>query len=231
MQLIKTILMNIKNQTLKLVTTSDGSYTLFVPELNEHYHSVFGAVQESEYIFIGCGFDFCRKNPVRIFEAGFGTGLNALLTCKRNEDKKNVIYTSLELHPLSAEVTDKLNYPDIIKGNYNPVFRRIHSCNWGRPEIISPGFTLHKIQGDLITMEIEGKYDIIYFDAFGPDKQPEMWSDEVFRKMSDIAGEECVFVTYSAKGEVRRRLNRVGFDVDLLPGPPGKRQIIRAIKK
>jgi tRNA U34 5-methylaminomethyl-2-thiouridine-forming methyltransferase MnmC len=221
-----------QNPQLKIVRTSDGSDTLFVPALNEHYHSVFGAVQESEYIFTGCGFDFCRKDPVRILEAGFGTGLNVFLTYIRNTaGKRNVKYVSVELYPLPANITGSLNYPDTVPGGHREIFKKIHSCPWDEPVDLEQGFTLHKIKGDLLSLSLKGEFDLIYFDAFGPDKQPEMWSDDVFGKLSDVAAEGCVLVTYSAKGEVRRTLNRHGFEVTLLPGPPGKRQIIRAVKK
>jgi tRNA U34 5-methylaminomethyl-2-thiouridine-forming methyltransferase MnmC len=214
-----------------LVITEDGSHTLFVPELNEHYHSVHGAIQESDFIFIKSGLDYCRTNPVRIFEVGFGTGLNAFLTCiNASAQNREIEYTSIENNPLPGYLIDSLNYKDLVSREHRRIFEQLHSCGWNVMERISKNFTLFKIKADLTDYEVEGNFDLIYFDAFGPDKQPEMWSDEVFKKISGNTDINGILVTYSAKGSVQRVLKKYGFEVDLLPGPPGKRQIIRAIK-
>jgi tRNA U34 5-methylaminomethyl-2-thiouridine-forming methyltransferase MnmC len=215
----------------KIIVTSDGSHTIFVPELNEHYHSVHGAVQESEFIFIRNGFDVCSADPLNIFEVGFGTGLNALLTALKCMDgQREVNYTTIEKYPLPDEITGSLNYPHFTSGEGVDIFRLIHSAPWNSDVRICRNFTLHKIEGDLTSLLPSGKYDLIYFDAFGPDKQPEMWSGKIFASIGAITAENGVFVTYSAKGEVKRNLIAAGFAVKLLPGPPGKRQIIRAVK-
>jgi tRNA U34 5-methylaminomethyl-2-thiouridine-forming methyltransferase MnmC len=216
---------------LKIVTTSDGSHTIYVPELDEHYHSIHGAIQESEHIFIRNGFDFCRKDPIHIFEAGFGTGLNALLTAMRSSKEKRVVcYTAIEKFPLEKEIISTLNYPEIAGEEASGIFELIHSAEWDKPVRISESFYLRKIKGDLGVTPLEGLYDLIYFDAFGPDKQPEMWTRDIFKKISELTRKEGIFVTYSAKGEVKRNLRAAGFSLELLPGPPGKRQIIRAVK-
>jgi len=216
---------------LKIIKTSDGSHTLFVPELNEHYHSFHGAIQESDYIFIRCGYDFCKADPVRIFEAGFGTGLNAFLTCiKANAGNRHVEYTAIESDPLPESLVDLLNYKDFVDAEDRKIFDRLHSCKWDIAQEINKNFILHKIKGDLTDYELSGKFDLIYFDAFGPDKQPEMWTENIFKKISSITAGNGILVTYSAKGTVQRALKNNGFKVDLLAGPPGKRQIIRAVK-
>ena len=215
----------------EIILTGDGSHTLFVPELSEHYHSIHGAVQESQFIFINSGLKYTDSSPVRIFEAGFGTGLNAYLTAMESSSaNRKICYTSIEKYPLSPEITGRLNYSALFPGAEAGLFSKIHSCPWNTPAVINDTFTLTKIEGDLTKAVPEGLYDLIYFDAFGPDKQPEMWTDEVFEKISAITGTGGVFITYSAKGSVQRSLKKVGFEVSLLPGPPGKRQIIRAVK-
>jgi len=216
---------------VSIIRTEDGSDTLYVPELDEHYHSVHGAIQESEHIFIGAGFDFTKADPVRILEIGFGTGLNTLLTCIYSEKaKRKVYYTSIEKYPLKPDITASLNYTGILKGESKSLFDKIHGSGWNSFEQITDGFILNKIEGDLVLLEIEGTYDLVYFDAFGPDKQPEMWSDEIFERIGRAVCSDGILVTYSVKGSVQRSLKRSGFNVTLLPGPPGKRQILRAVK-
>jgi tRNA U34 5-methylaminomethyl-2-thiouridine-forming methyltransferase MnmC len=215
----------------QIVITSDGSHTIFVPGLNEHYHSVNGAVQESEYIFLQNGYDLCNSDPLRILEIGFGTGLNALLTAVRSLSlTKNVHYTSLEKYPLDTEIIQKLNHYTFAGTHGKELFEKIHSCEWGKKNSLLPCFSLLKIKGDLITDGIQGEYDLVYFDAFGPDKQPEMWTRNIMEKVSGATKPGGMFVTYSSKGEIRRMLTESGFYVTLVPGPPGKRHIIRAIK-
>jgi tRNA U34 5-methylaminomethyl-2-thiouridine-forming methyltransferase MnmC len=216
----------------KLVTTSDGSHTLFVPELNEHFHSTNGAVQESMIVYIKNGFDFCIAEPVHILEIGFGTGLNALLTLMRSfSSGRSVFYTSIEKYPLEKDMVSLLNHSSFAGENGNYLSDLIHSAEWNIPVKLTENFTLLKRISDFTTDQITGSFDLIYFDAFGPDKQPEMWSGPLLRKISDVTATGGVFVTYSAKGTVKRALRSCGFDVSLLQGPPGKRQVIRAIKK
>ena len=216
---------------LEIILTDDGSHTLFVPELGEHYHSVHGAIQESDYIFIKCGLNSSKAGHVRIFEVGFGTGLNAFLTAiDAPSQNRKILYTTIEKYPLPGSVINALNYKDFFCPESGYLFDRIHAVKWNITEDISNTFTLIKIEGDLTKHEIPGYFDLIYFDAFGPDKQPEMWTDNVFEKISAITVSNGILVTYSAKGTVQRMLKKYGFDVTLLPGPPGKRQIIRAVK-
>jgi|WetSurMetagenome_2_1015567.scaffolds.fasta_scaffold01971_3 tRNA U34 5-methylaminomethyl-2-thiouridine-forming methyltransferase MnmC len=214
----------------EIIRTEDGSDTLYVRELNEHYHSVHGAIRESDHIFIRHGFDFFRGENVRIFEAGFGTGLNAILTLAANREIRKIQYTAIERFPLPLEIISKLNYASLIPEEYKAIFTEIHTCAWNTVIKITDSFSLFKINDDLASCRLTGESDLIYFDAFGPDKQPEMWTDDIFHKISKVTALGGILVTYSAKGEVRRKLTRNGFKVELLPGPPGKRQMIRAVK-
>jgi len=215
----------------ELTITSDGSHTIYVPELDEHYHSVHGAVQESIFIFINNGFEFCKANPVSILEIGFGTGLNALLTAIRSASgKREVNYTSVEKYPVDSKIISSLNHYEFAGENGREIFNFIHSSPWNISVNISNNFKLKKIESDFTKEQLTGRYDLIYFDAFGPDKQPEMWTTKMFTGISDVTNKNGIFVTYSAKGDVKRNLKTCGFDVTLLPGPPGKRQMIRAVK-
>lgn len=218
--------------------TEDGSATLFVPELNEHYHSVKGARTESQHIFIDMGLKASAAIQPHILEIGFGTGLNALLTLETAEqEKRPVHYTGIELYPLSWEEVDILNYSD------NPLFKELHTASWNKDVNITPYFTLHKIKGDVnrvisdkrltVISEPPANYsfDLVYFDAFAPEKQPEMWSEELFRNIYACMNDNGILTTYCAKGVIRRLLQAVGFAVERLPGPPGgKREILRAGK-
>lgn len=215
----------------QLITTSDGSHTIYVPGLDEHYHSIHGAVQESEWIFIKNGFDLSTANPLRILEVGFGTGLNALLTAARALSlQKEVFYTTLEKYPLDPEISAMLNHHKFAGIDGRKISEKINSADWGSMINIHPFFNLHKINCDLTVCEITGMYDLVYFDAFGPDKQAEMWTADILEKISRVTGKGGIFVTYSAKGQVRRNLTACGFNVTLVAGPPGKRHIIMAIK-
>jgi tRNA U34 5-methylaminomethyl-2-thiouridine-forming methyltransferase MnmC len=216
---------------IQLISTSDGSHTLYVPELDEHYHSVYGAVQESEFIFIRNGFDSCDTDPLNILEVGFGTGLNALLTAvKSMAGSRKVNFTSLEKYPLDNGIINALNYNIFAGEKGREIFDLIHSSPWNTRVNICRNFNLKKIETDFTKEQPSGIYNLIYFDAFGPDKQPEMWTREIFTGIASVTEKNGILVTYSAKGEVKRNLKACGFEVTLLPGPPGKRQMIRAVK-
>lgn len=215
----------------QLITTADGSHTIYVKELNEHYHSIHGAIGESTFIFINNGFDFSRADPLNIFEVGFGTGLNALLTAVKSQTGvRKVNYTSIEKYPLEEDIIRSLNHSHFTGTEGKRIFELIHSAPWNEKVNICKNFNLEKIKTDFTNHLFTGVYDLIYFDAFGPDKQPEMWTYEIFSRVSSMTKEGGVLVTYSVKGEVKRNLRACGFEVTLLPGPPGKRQILRAIK-
>jgi len=217
------------------VITADGSHTLYVPELKEYYHSVYGAINESLHIFIRAGLRkiIDRKDELNILETGFGTGLNAFLTCmEADAEKKKVSYTSLEPDPVPEQTWSTLNYPDhFSSADYRPVFRKLHNSEWNKEEVISHFFTLLKLRMKMEDVQLPGKkFDLVYHDAFGPDVQPELWTTNIFIKLFNSMATGGILVTYSAKGEVRRVLQQCGFGVERLPGPQGKRHMTRAIK-
>ena len=219
---------------LEIQTTSDGSHTIFVPGLNEHYHSVFGAISESRHIFIGAGLNFIsqKNKKIHILEIGFGTGLNALLTYIESEKNKlSINYSSLELYPLKEELFSKLNYSEQIQfQDVTEIFLKLHNGEWDQEVIISEFFSLKKMNISLLNYIPENQnFDLIYFDAFGPEVQPEMWTLEVFTKMASCLKSGGVMVTYSTKGTVKRNLKEAGFIIEKLPGPLGKREILRGI--
>jgi tRNA U34 5-methylaminomethyl-2-thiouridine-forming methyltransferase MnmC len=202
--------------------------------MNEQYHSVNGAITESEYVYIERGFKFSTKQNPNVFEVGLGTGLNCLLTALETiKEGKSTFYYSIEKYPLPSEITQQLNYGTIISEEAQHIFEKIHQCPWEEVVEITSGFKLFKSKIDLETYDFNNKekYDIIYYDAFGPDKQPGMWTPEIFKKIHSLAAENAIFVTYSAKGEVRRQLSHVGFEMERLPGPPGKKEMLRGIKR
>lgn len=216
---------------MEIVKTADGSRTLYLPELDEHYHSTLGAVRESDHIFIRHGLAACTAEPVRIFEVGFGTGLNALLSAAYSfRSNRKVYYTSIEKYPLTTGILKQLNYREFAGEHGGELFDAIHGCSWNSSHMIHPDFYLTKISADLLTWFPEGEYDLIYYDAFCPDKQPELWSREVFGKITGITVTGGIIVSYSVKGDVKRILRGYGFRVKRLPGPPGKRHILRAVK-
>ena len=217
-------------QSSRFITTADGSHTLFVPEIEESYHSIHGAIKESTFIFIEQGLRKISKNPVHVLEIGFGTGLNALLTVLETERTHTIIhYTALEQYPITVQSALLLNYPELLE-NSGDFFEKMHQATWERDVAINPFFVLHKVNADFTTFSLKGMYDVIYFDAFSPEKQPEMWHESGFRKIAEHCKPDAVLMTYCAKGSVRRTLQKVGFQVERLPGPQGKREILRGIK-
>lgn len=219
---------------MELKTTADGSHTLFVSELNETYHSIHGAIQESQHVFIKNGLHyFGNKNTIHILEIGFGTGLNALLTLLAIENSSQTInYVSLEKFPLNLALIKQLNYPTQLKLNIaqTALFNQLHTCEWNTPTPISNNFNLLKVEEDLADFQTTTTFDIVYFDAFAPEKQAELWTAEIFSKIYSLLNAGGILVTYCAKGVVKRTLKSVGFQLETLSGPPGKREMIRAIK-
>ena len=217
---------------MELEKTADGSYTLYVPELDEHYHSVKGALTESQHIFIDMGLKHSTVPSPRILEIGLGTGLNCFLTLLTAEEtERHIHYTGIERYPLDMETISKLDYPSLIHKGHETDYFAIHQTPWEKDVELSPWFTLHKLEGDFTCYTFDKGYDIIYFDAFAPEKQPEMWEQSLFDKLYHILNEGGILTTYCAKGVVRRMLQTAGFKVERLPGPPGgKREILRATK-
>lgn len=212
----------------ELLITSDGSHTLFVPEIDECYHSSHGAIQESQHIFIEAGLKQCAKLEIKVLEIGFGTGLNAFLTLIEAEKAQTQIhYASLELFPVEIEKALQLNYADGYSTEFRNHFELLQTSPWNTIVQISPYVSLEKVEADFTTIEFSDMYDVIYFDAFSPEKQPEMWSQEQFEKIAKQCNPGAILTTYCAKGIVRRAMQAAGFLVERLPGPPGKREILR----
>lgn len=220
-----------RNMKRELQMTADGSHTLFIPEMDEHYHSVNGAVQESRHVFLEAGLHHQRKQHISVLEIGFGTGLNAFLTLLDAEATRRFVhYYSFELYPLDASFVEHLNYGKLISPEHAGYFPALHAAAWNEPVNITDHFILHKIQGDSNRSELPKEIDLVYFDAFAPDKQPEMWNQDIFNKLFASMNEGGILTTYCAKGVVRRILKEAGYTVERIPGPPGKREMLRAVK-
>ncbi|MDB4286355.1 tRNA (5-methylaminomethyl-2-thiouridine)(34)-methyltransferase MnmD [bacterium] len=219
------------NPDITHLLTADGSSTLYSPAFGECYHSRHGAVQESMHVFIGMGLTKMVKDTVSIFEMGFGTGLNTLLTLLNKGDRK-ISYTGIEAFPLPPQITEDLNYTQEIRGDrVGEIFQKIHHADWEQQVEIEEGFNLKKIHGVLEDFNPNDRFDLIYFDAFAPDAQPELWTQEIFEKLYDLSNPGAVFVTYCAKGVVRRGLMAAGFEMERIPGPPGKREMLRGTRR
>ena len=214
----------------EVIITNDGSSSIFIPELNEHYHSSHGAIQEAQHVFIAHGIADAKKNPITIFELGFGTGLNALLTAQFAEKHQiHVNYQSIEAFPVEKELLEQLNYATLLNDE-DGVFDAIHVADWEMDVVISEYFTLRKIEAKIENYELETGIDLIYFDAFGPRAQAELWNIAILRNMHEALNDEGVLVTYCAQGQFKRDLKSLGFKVESLQGPPGKREMTRAVK-
>jgi tRNA U34 5-methylaminomethyl-2-thiouridine-forming methyltransferase MnmC len=217
---------------LQFVVTGDGSHTLYNPHLNEHYHSVHGAIQESKHVFINAGLNYNIQSDLVIFEVGFGTGLNAFLTLMESNSRQlNIVYYAIEKFPIDLDTAQKLNFIDCIAPFVNTDFINLHRAPWNQPVLFGSHFTLYKISADFTTFEFsdEPEFDLVYFDAFSPQIQPELWTVEVFRKIRYQMRSKAILTTYCAKGEVKRNLKTAGFTIENLPGPPGKREMTRAV--
>lgn len=216
-----------------MLLTEDGSTTLYNENIGEYYHSTHGAIQESQHIFIKDGLNECKKDEIHILEMGFGTGLNAFLTMLEAEKTgKKIHYYTVELYPISVDKAATLNFAQILLPEKNEDFLKLHTCKWGEISKISTNFEMLKIQGDFNSLEFnELKFDVVYYDAFSPEKQPELWSFDVFKKIYDACNANAILTTYCAKGYVRRNLQAAGFTVHRLPGPPGKREKLSAVKQ
>lgn len=218
----------------EFMITEDGSHTIYLPEMKEHYHSVHGAVQESRHIYIEQGLLQLDKNEISILEIGFGTGLNAFLTFGYSKPGKlKISYTSIEKYPLLEKEYSQLNYPGQVFSEYAFVFRELHSAEWNVWKELDSDFRIRKLHSDLLTIQLnpEEKYDLIYYDAFAPDKQPEMWSNFVLNKVVSMLKRNGLLLTYCAKGAVRRSLAEAGLIMERIPGPKGKKEILRGKKE
>jgi tRNA U34 5-methylaminomethyl-2-thiouridine-forming methyltransferase MnmC len=220
--------------TLKRVlkATADGSKTLYIPEWNESYHSKHGAIQEAYHVFIKNGLDLFKNKSINILEMGFGTGLNCLITMHESNHRNfNINYTGIEKFPLTLHEINALNYcKKLTFDKCTDFFEKIHLAEWEQPVAINPQFTLNKQQKDFTEVYFTNTFDLIYYDCFGARVQPELWTEVLFTQMFQSLKKGGVFVTYAAKGSVRRAMQEVGFAVERLPGPPGKREMLRGKK-
>jgi tRNA U34 5-methylaminomethyl-2-thiouridine-forming methyltransferase MnmC len=223
---------------VKMITTEDGSHSLFVPEINESYHSSHGAYREAIHVFMLYGLEAWAvhnngKKPIRIFELGFGTGLNTWLSLVWAEQNQiPVLYHTIDPYPLKEDIYTQLNYPSLDHAiwHYQGYFAKIHQAAWDKGEAISPYFNMKK---EKITLEEVKLYDadIVFFDAFSPKKQPELWEFPLLEKVAATLNPNAVFVTYSATSKLKRDLKNLGLTLDIVPGPPGKKEMTRAWKK
>jgi tRNA U34 5-methylaminomethyl-2-thiouridine-forming methyltransferase MnmC len=216
----------------KIITTADGSKTIHLEDWNEHYHSIHGAINEACHVFINAGLHFVNLKELSILEIGFGTGLNAFITLLEAEKLNlNIDYVGVEAFPITSDEMTLLNYPEQLSAaDKTTIFNTLHTVSWEDSHTITSNFTLTKQQKLFKDLCDVNQYNLIYFDAFGARVQPELWTETIFKIMFDALKEDGVLVTYSAKGSVRRAMQAVGFNVERLPGPPGKREMLRARK-
>nr|WP_199002464.1 tRNA (5-methylaminomethyl-2-thiouridine)(34)-methyltransferase MnmD [Flavobacterium sp. ASV13] len=217
----------------EIIKTLDGSTTIHLEEWNESYHSKHGAIQEAKHVFIKNGLSLFDNNPVSILEIGFGTGLNAFITFLESEQKQQQIdYAGVEAYPVNADEVLAMNYvAELDALEFDKIFQKMHKTEWDRKIEISSKFSLTKRKQFFDEIDDFEIFDLIYFDAFGYRVQPELWSTEIFRKMYNSLKPNGVLVTYAARGVVKRSMIEVGFTVEKLAGPPGKREMFRASKK
>ena len=218
-------------ENIEIRQTADGSKTLYLPEWDETYHSSHGAMQEAMHVFIQHGLAFIgqEKKSISVFEMGFGTGLNALLTAQWAEQHScSIRYIGIELHPIPKDIWQQMDYVQEVLERER--YSKIMAAEWGEYQEIEPNFQLKKVEEDILGLQLVEQVDLIYFDAFGPRAQSEMWDLPVLTKMYERLNPGGVFVTYCAQGQMKRNLKSLGFSLESLPGPPGKREMTRAIK-
>lgn len=224
------------NNMRLIKTTEDGSHTVVIPSKKITYHSTHGALQESRHIFIDSGLKYFINNyaeankTISVFEMGLGTGLNVLLTWQQATLlKQKVFYHAVELYPLTKQEADSLNYDNLLEDN-NVRLSAIHHSAWNEVISLNEHFSFIKTNIDILDFNTTQQFNLIYFDAFDPNAQPELWTNAMFKKMFDMLDNNGILVTYCSKGAVQRAMKTAAFIVQKLKGPPGKREIIRAIK-
>ena len=216
----------------EIIITNDGSTTIHLPVWNEQYHSKHGALEEAYHVFIKNGLYAHPSKNLHILEMGFGTGLNCFITLiESHKTARKINYTALEAYPILEDEVLQLNYVNLLETRgLSHKFEEMHFYPWGEEQKVSPHFTLTKLQQRLENFNSEKRFDVIYFDAFGARVQPELWKQIIFQKMYELLSKGGIFTTYSAKGSVRRAMQAVGFSVQKLPGPPGKREMLQGVK-
>jgi len=220
----------------EIKTTSDGSKTLYINDLNESYHSQHGALQEAKHVFIENGLKLVNNCEINILELGFGTGLNVLVTINdflKNGKNQKIHYFTLEKYPVNAEELKLLDYSEFFTDlAVKKSFEKIHEAEWNIETEILPNFFLTKFKSDFFALpELNfPKIDLVYFDCFGARVQPDLWEKPLFEMVADKMADGALLTTYSSKGSVRRILQDLNFKVEKKAGPPGKREMINAIK-
>ncbi len=217
----------------EIIITDDGSTTIRIPDWDENYHSTHGAIQEAKHVFIKNGLDLYQKQEsISILEIGFGTGLNAFITFLETVNKEKVNYVGVEAYPVSTEEIAQMNYVSELQATqYQAIFDKMHSCDWEGQQNITNNFILTKRRQFFQDIDDKEQYDLIYFDAFGFPLQPELWSEVIFKKMFDALLPNGVLVTYACRSSIKNAMLSVGFSIEKLPGAPGKREMLRAIKR
>lgn len=218
----------------EIIITQDGSTSIYLPELNESYHSKFGAIQEAQHVFIKNGMDLFQSNDtIHILEIGFGTGLNAFITfLEASKRKQKIHYDGVEAYPVSIADAKQMNYVNELNASeFEAIFDKIHSTQWEQKIELTPSFTLTKRKQFFQELTDEEKFHLIYFDAFGFEVQPELWDETIFKIMFDALLPNGILVTYACRTSIKKAMLSVGFSVEKLPGAPGKREMLRAIKK
>ncbi len=221
----------------EIILTTDGSHSIAIPEMGVTYHSSHGAIQESMHVFIEAGLRYTNekfKDPctLSIFEMGFGTGLNALLTLAEAEkNQQHIYYETIELFPLERPMFESLNYCEQLqRPDLDPLFKRMHECEWNTTLPVTPFFNFKKIKTSPADFSTSQLFNIVFFDAFAPEKQPDLWTAAVFKKLHSIMKENAILTTYCSKSIVRKAMAEAGFKVEKIAGPPHKREMVRAVK-
>jgi tRNA U34 5-methylaminomethyl-2-thiouridine-forming methyltransferase MnmC len=217
----------------EIVETKDGSHTIFIPEWNESYHSKNGAIQEAKHVFIQAGLSLFKGKSISVLEIGFGTGLNAFITfLEAKEVNQQINYVGVEAYPVVLEEVEKLNYVKELKADKEKaVFQKMHTSNWEHETELSSFFKLNKRKQFFQDIKDVDSFDLVYFDAFGFNLQPELWTEEIFKNLFVAMKKDAVLVTYACRTSIRKAMLAVGFRVEKLPGAPGKREMLRAFKQ
>lgn len=216
----------------EIILTKDGSTSIFLPELNETYHSKFGAIQEAKHVFLKNGLSLVNDKSVSILEIGFGTGLNAFITfLEAQKTNQNINYVGIEAYPVELDVISQLNYVSELEATaHQTIFDKIHKCDWEIGNKITSNFNLTKRKQKFQDISDSSKYNLIYFDPFGFDVQPELWNEEIFQLMYEALLPNGILVTYACRTSIKKAMIHAGFKVEKLPGAPGKREMLRAVK-
>lgn len=216
---------------IRLMLTADGSHTAINPGLDKTYHSIHGAYQESQRVYIELGllaaFETFASQPLRVFEMGFGTGLNALLTAhEAHARQRQVTYTAIDAYPLSVADARRLNYDELLGTAYLPA---LHESVWNEAVAVNPYFSLTKLESRLQDLQTADRFHLIYYDAFAPTAQPELWEPDIFRQLADLLLPGGLLTTYCSRSYVQRNMRAAGLTVEKHPGPAHKRDVLRAI--